>query len=183
MYNSHYELKNSELQSAGVNKYDDNTVLLILTDGNGNYCYHIYTHGDSYDAIDNIEFDLIWDSLKSIEDGQFLEPALTFVTMSADAYNNTNNIVVHYVSHILFAFILSLIAAGITVGVIASKYKLKIKPENYPVDKYCNLELTRNEDVFKGTFVSRRPISKNRGGSRGGGGGGGVTFGGSSARR
>jgi hypothetical protein len=56
---------------------------------------------------------------------------------------------------------------------VYASYKAKKKSVDYPLDQFAKLELTSQDDVFVGSFVTKRVIQ-----SSGGGGGGGSSRGG-----
>ncbi len=180
-FSSNYELKDAELSAAGINKRGDNTVLLIIDRGDGRYCYHIYTHGNSYDYIDDAEFDDIWYAIDGIEDGEFLDNSLIWLKKSSEAYDESaeNTVIIFIVVWV----IVTVAAVVITISIVVSRYKMKIKPTNYPLDRYCKMKVTNDQDLFRGTFVTRRRIPRSNGGGHGGRGGGGISSGGSRARR
>lgn len=155
----------------------DDIILLIITEDRGTYYYDMYTYGGAKYSVSNAEVDrildddMVYDNLKS---GRLYDGAVSFVSLSKTAAEGKLRAPIGQI--IAVSAVLAVIVAGVVCGIVIGRYKMKIKPTNYPLDKYCNMTLTASVDDFKGTFVTRRRIPRNNGGSHGGsrsGGGGG----------
>lgn len=157
-----------------------NIVLLILTLDNGTYYYDMYTYGDAYSRIGQKEVDYILDDdsvFDNIKAGHLEDGACAFLQLSAKAYRG--RVGVSYWVIVPVTFIISaLIGIGVCAGVKV-KYSMKMKSVDYPLNRFAKLELTEQNDVFKGSFVTKRIIESNPGG----GGGGGSSHGGGGGHR
>lgn len=67
---------------------------------------------------------------------------------------------------ILVAVIVAFIVAAIACVVIIMRYKMKIKPTNYPLDKYAKLDLKESNDIFVGSYVVHRHIDNGNNGKK-----------------
>ena len=151
-------------------------VVVVLTLDDGVWYYDYYTYGRADRVISQkevdymLDHDSVYDVIKGGDPATGLDALLS---LSADAY--AGRVGASYVTIAIVAFVLAAIVAVIAcVGVYAS-YKAKKRAVDYPLDRFAKLELTAQNDVFKGSFVTRRVIQSNSGGgggsSHGGGGG------------
>lgn len=65
-------------------------------------------------------------------------------------------------SIITVSLIVAAVVAIIACVVIILKYKMKIRPTNYPLDKYTNMSLTESSDTFVGSYIRTRRINTQR---------------------
>ena len=163
---------NSEMPTVvGRSRSDDLCILLIEDDLH----YTLYTYGKADDRVSNGEVDDLLDDdgvYGNIKSGRVFEGALRFVELAPAALG------VPYSTIITVSLILGGIAAAIAVGTVVSKYKMKSRPTNYPLERYATMDLTSNEDQFIGKHVAVVVTSSGSHGGRGGRGGGGGARGG-----
>ena len=155
----------------------DNIVILTVYYDFNEYYYDMFTYGSAVSNINDKEVDYILDRpavYDYIKDGDLVGGAESFFALSAKAYRGRVG-----VSYIVIG-IISLIIGGMIGGAacfgVWKSYKRKKRPIEYPLDRYAKMELKEHQDVFTGSFVTRRVIQSGGGsgsGSGGGGGGGG----------
>lgn len=155
---------------------DKNAVILIFS--NKGYNYDIYTYGKCNRLISDGEVEDIldcadvYDSVKLY--GDCKKAAITFIEMSADACKPKIGLA------ILIGCIFGLTAAGTVAICIIVSYKQKSRSEKYPLERYAKLELNNSQDLFAGSFITKRRINNSSGSGRSGGG---SSFGGGSGHR
>ena len=161
------------LRDHGLSSKSD-LILLVVTLDRGTYYYDLYLYGDAWDRINSKEVDYIldadgvYDNLK----GGRLEAGLTaFMGLSAQGYKG--RVGASYGVIIAVTLTISLLIGFFSCLGVYHSYKAKKKSVDYPLDQFAKLELTKEEDVFVGSFVTKRVIQ-----SSGGGGGGGSSHGG-----
>ncbi len=159
----HYENKSAAMSICNASSSDDVCILVIESDLH----YYFYTNGLADKRISDGEADDILDDsgvYGNIKSGRVFEGAMRFLEMTP------NTIEIPYTTIIIVGIVIGAIAAGITVGVVISKYKMKLRPTNYPLDQFAKLDLTHNEDHFIGKHVSVVVTSSGSSGGRSGGG-------------
>ena len=160
-------------------------VILIVThdpwmyddDDQSYFYYDFYKYGEADSRINQAEVNHILDDAgvrPNIKGGRISEGASQFLNLCSDAY--TGRIGAPMSRVIVIAFVVSLVIGIIPCASIVAKYKMKVKPTNYPLDKYADLDLTGSKDIFIGSYVTTRRIST----SSSGGGLGGSSHGGGS---
>ncbi len=153
---------------------NDNIIILIITLDDGVYYYDMYTYGDAYGNISNKEVNYILDHndvYDNLKGGELLDGSKAFFSLAARGYNG--RVGASYVIIALVSLLIALvIGAACCAGVYVSYTKRK-KSVDYPLEHFARMELTENADVFVGSFVTKRVIQSNSGGSGGGGGRGG----------
>lgn len=167
------------LQDQGLSQ-GSNIILLVVTLDRGTYYYDLYTYGNAYRRISDLDEDTILDSpdvYTGIKNGRLKEGASAFLRVSAEVYEKAVK------RFTILLFVVSLgIAVAIGIGSCASIYRsytAKTRSVDYPLEQFAKMELTHKEDVFVGSFVTTRVIRTNNGSSGGGfsgsghGGGGG----------
>ena len=163
------------LEDRGWSPYRENLVLLVITLDSGEYYYDMYYYGKASRVIRSQEVDFILDHddvYHNIKSGKLVEGVSAFMTLSAAAYEGR----IAGASYVVI-FIVSLVIALI-IGVVAcagvkGAYSMKRKSVDYPLERFAKLQLQEQKDIFTGSFVTRRVIQSNSGGSGGGGGRGG----------
>ncbi len=172
---SHYGSKPEVLRACGASDGEDACILVIikLSPVDTARYYDFYTNGMPDRRISDGEVNDILDDEAVYKDLKFGDPAagaLRFLEITPATMK------IPYAVIITVAVIVALIVAGITVGTVVSKYKMKLRPTNYPLEQFAKLELTHNEDHFIGKHVSVVVTSSGSsgGGGRSGGGGGGA---------
>lgn len=152
-------------------------VLLIVSVTYFEIFYDIYTYGDAYAKINQKEIDYILDDSRvydNIKEGEIADGLCAYASLSAEAY--AGRLGVSWQLILIFALIIGAVVAWLAVKGIVASYKTKNPTQSYPLDRFAQLELTRNHDRVLGKFVTHTIIST--GGGRGGHGGGGVGGGG-----
>ena len=153
----------------------EDLVILTVSLSDGVYYYDLYTYGTADQALTDSDVNAILDAKKvynNIKGGNVYEGVLAFIDMTEARMG-----VFSFKGELMpGVIILSLIVALICCGVVVARYKLKIKPTNYPLDRFASLKLTDEKDIFTGSFVTKRRVSSSSsvgsGGRSGGGGGG-----------
>lgn len=155
-------------------------VLLTVHQNGLSYYYDLFTLGDAYDRISQkevdylLDLDAVYDNIKA---GQVGLGAEALFEMAPQAYEG--RVGVSYLVIGVVAFCIALVIGVISCVCVYASYKSKNKSVDYPLDRFAKLELTAQNDVFVGSFVTKRVIqSGNSGGRSGGGGGGGGHRGG-----
>ena len=67
-----------------------------------------------------------------------------------------------FTNFLIYGITAGVVAVGITVAVVVYNYKKKLQSEKYPLNKYANLDLTDRQDIFTGSFITRRRINRNK---------------------
>ena len=174
VYNNDYVIRDI---TDGLRSTD--LIILTVSRSDGVYYYDLFTYGNAYDRISYgdvgaiLDADAVYGNIKS---GNVYEGVLAFIDM-ADARMAPFSFKAELFPGMLLA---SFIAALVCCLVVVGRYKMKIKPTNYPLDRFAKLSLTEEKDIFTGSFVTKRYISSSSssGGRSGGGGGGGGRSGG-----
>lgn len=157
----------------------EDLIILTVSLSDGVYYYDLFTYGKAYQRLSDYDINAILDAdavYGNIKSGNVYDGVLAFIDMT-DARMSAFSFKAELMPGIL---VISLIAALICCGVVVARYKLKIKPTNYPLDKFATLKLTEEKDIFTGSFVTKRRVSSSSsggGGGRSGGGGGGRSGG------
>lgn len=160
----------------------EDLILLTVFYTNSSYSYYLYTYGEAYSRLSDAEVNAILDAgtvYHNLKGGNIYDGLSAFIseTQPRAARFALN------ADHIVPVLVISLIVAAICCGIVVARYKMKLKPTNYPLDKFAKLDLTEERDIFTGSFVTKRRISSSSGGSgRSGGGGGGRSGGGRGGR-
>ena len=155
--------------------FNDDIVLLIITldTYENTYYYNMYYYGMPSRRISDMEVESILDNARvynNLKTGRLAEGSIAFIELSGEATK------MPWAMIIVIAVIAAVIVGGITVYVITSKYKMKMNPTNYPLDKYAKLKLTGSNEKFIDKHVA--VILTSSGGGPGGRPGGGGGYGG-----
>ena len=165
-YVSEYEIQ----RKLGVD--DTDSVILLIEDMGYEFEYEMFTYGDAYSDISDSDADDILDdsTVYSIKQGKLYEGALRFVSITADRILENRFATKIFV--IVCSVVLTLLAAGGSVGFVIYKYKRKLKSPIYPISDYAKLYLDFSTDNFVNSFVTRTRVasSSGRGGRSSGGG-------------
>lgn len=146
----------------------DNIVILIITAQGNDYYYDMYTYGDSSSNITSSEADYILDDesvYNAIKGGRLADGACAFLALSTQAYVGRVGVSYWVIAGVSLG--IALVIAGFACGAVYASYKQKHKSVDYPLDRFAKMELTHKEDHFAGTFVTKRVIASNSGGSGG----------------
>ena len=159
---------------------DENTVIFVITLSRSVYYCNMYTYGVAERRISDSEVEdiLLYNDevISQIKSGRLGDAMVSCIEGSDRA------IELPWIIIIVIAVIIGFAAGGITCGVTIAKYKMKMQPTNYPLDKYAKMELTDEDDVFINSRVTVQRISNGSEGRSGGRSGGG-SFGGGSGHR
>ena len=165
------------LREQGLSNKND-IVLLVVTLDQGTYFYNIYTYGKADSKISQKEVDYILDHddvYDNIKGGKLAVGISAAMSLSAEAFEG--RVGVSYAIVVTVSLIIALIIGIIACVSVHASYKMKRKSVDYPLDRFANLKLTGQSDVFTGSFITKRIIQTNSGGrggsgsSHGGGGG------------
>ena len=146
-------------------------VVLTVSYTGGQYYYYLYTYGKADSRLSNgdvnaiLDADAVYDNLKG---GNIYDGLVAFI----DKTENRVGVFSLKFEYLPTIILVSLVAAAICCGIVAARYKMKLKPTNYPLDRFATLELTERQDIFTGSFVTKRHINTSSGGSGGRAGGG-----------
>ncbi len=158
-------------------------VLLTVSRVGGQYYYYLYTYGRADRNLTDSEVDDILDHsavYNNLKSGQIYDGISAFAEITEKRINSDFFI---EPSDIVIAALVAVAVAGISCGIVAARYKMKLKPTNYPLDRFAKMELTEKSDIFTGSFVTKRRISTSSGGgSHSGRSGGGRSGGGRGGR-
>ncbi|MBR4873471.1 MAG: TPM domain-containing protein [Clostridia bacterium] len=173
-YDSNYDLA-AELNSL----YSRDLIILTVTYAGGAYFYDLFTYEAADDDLTNAEVNAILDAegvYGNLKSGRVCDGLLCFVDETAqymfpvidrpEGFYLTREKVVISLG---IAFAIALIACGIVVA----RYKMKLKPTNYPLEHYTDLRLTECKDHFVGSAVTKRRISSSSSSGASGGRSGG----------
>ena len=146
-------------------------ILLIITQ---HYYYDLYTYGKAMSRIKDTEVDPILDDpdvFYNLKGGKLFDGTMAFIEVASRAY--AERIAYPMKDVIVGSLVIALIIALVVCGIIIARYRMKLKPTNYPLDQYAKLKLNERSDIFIGKHTLRRRIdsggSRSGGGSRGGG--------------
>ena len=166
------------MRDAGLSEEDDFVLLIVFHDtAERAWYYDIYTFGSADRALSNREIDLILDDpgvYNNLKTGRIYDGLSAFMPLVADYMLTDAKAPLG--PHIAFSVIGAVVIAGIAVLVVVLKYRMKVKPTNYPLDQYATLKPGRAQDIFLGSSVTSHTVSSSSGGSggssgRGSGGG------------
>lgn len=174
-YYDNYYIGTEFLREKGLSRRDD-VILLIISYEEGTYYYDLYLYGNGEKMVTQQEADLILDTYGvyySIKGGELELGIRAFFDAAVAQYQNGTVRPNPYRKALPVAAVISaLIAIAACVGV-KMRYSMKHKSVDYPLDRYAKLNLTEKEDVFTGSFITKRTIQSSSGGGSGGGRGGG----------
>lgn len=162
----------------GLSEEDDFVLLIVFHDTfERAWYYDIYTFGSADRALSNREIGLILDAPEvydNLKTGRIYEGLCGFMPLVADYMLTDAKAPLG--PHIAFSVIGAMVISGIAVLVVVLKYRMKVKPTNYPLDQYATLKPGRAQDIFLGSSVTSHTVSSSSGGSggssgRGSGGG------------
>lgn len=150
-------------------------VILVITLDYRTYYYDLYTYGKAASKISDREVDLVlddpavYDNLKS---GALLAGSMAFTEKAAGALITPNLSPVNFSASFFFGVVaLALLLSFLICVIVFASYKRKKRSTGYPLDVYTTLSLTEREDIFTGSYVTKRRISSSSSGGRSGGGG------------
>lgn len=155
----------------------DNSIVLTINMSTREY--DIYTYGQAYNNLTDSEINKLETAVESkLKNGEYANAAIVFVQKAGIAYNGQLKTDIGLI--ILVSLGISFVIAIITCSIVIAKYKMKMRPTNYPLDKYAKMQLKNKEDVFVNKVVTTRRIQTNTSsvGGKGSGGGGGHRGGG-----
>ena len=173
--------------------YQYDHVLLVLHSRSGEWYYDMHAYGTAEHDITESEMNRILDApdvYDNLKNGVLFEGILAWQTLTAKAINarltskTAENLDVvsgdtaffsesneHFLSRVKIGVWLASFTSGVAVLIVVAKYRMKIKPTNYPLNKYATLVPTTREDIFLHTTITSRTVNNSSGGRSGGGGG------------
>jgi hypothetical protein len=69
--------------------------------------------------------------------------------------NVNSEVALPWLSIIVIALVSGVVIGGIVCGIAVARYKMKIRPTNYPLEHYTRLNLTEREDRFLNRHVTK----------------------------
>ena len=154
-------------------------VLLVVEVTRYEINYYMYTYGDAYYQINQKELNYILDDstvYNNIKTGAITEGICAYAQLSAEAY--AGRLGVSWRLILIVALIIGAIVGAICIKSIQAGYQRKNPSQSYPLDRFAQLNLTKQNDRVIGKFVTTTIISSGgrggHGGRPGGGGGGGY---------
>ena len=173
------------LEDEGLSENAD-IIILIITLDDGTYYYDLYLYGDAWDKVPKrernylLDHDEVYDNLKS---GRLKAGIIAFLNVGAELYEGENAGYEAYeksfhVKLLIFSLIIAAVLAFVACFGVYKSYTAKKKSVDYPLEHFAKMDLKDKEDIFAGSFVTRRVIQTNSGGGGGGRGGGGGHGGG-----
>lgn len=151
-----------------------NMVILSIKD-NVFHNYDLYVFGKADSRISYSESDAILDAegvYSSIKSGDYYSGALEFIALSYEYYS------VDWSRLIVVAVLVGAVVAGVVGICVICSYRKKLRSTIYPLDRYAKLSLIHSDDMFMGSFVTKRVIQSSGGGRSGVGGSSGHRGGG-----
>ncbi len=174
-YDDDYYIGTEFLQRQRLSRRDD-VILLIITYQDGTYYYDLYLYGNGEQMITQEEANVILDTpgvFYSIKGGELELGIRAFFDAAVSQYQNETVRPNPYLRALPVAAVISAVIALAACMGVKMRYAMKNKSVDYPLDRYAKLELTEKEDVFAGSFITKRTIQSSSGGGSGGGRGGG----------
>ena len=174
-YSSYYEGE-WILQENNLSDNDD-IIMLIITTSGGEYYYDLYTYGNAYSKITNVEVDRVLDNsdvYPNIKGGELYMGLSAYMICAEKAYNSF--LWAEFKDLLSVGAFAAIVTFALSVIMITSSYKKKQKSTQYPLDKYTKMDLVHSNDRYVRSAVTRvRVNSSSSGGGHGGrsGGGGG----------
>ena len=173
------------LEDEGLSENAD-IIILIITLDDGTYYYDLYLYGDAWDKVPKrernylLDHDEVYDNLKG---GRLKAGIVAFLNVGAELYEGENAGYEAYeksfrVKLLIFSLIIAEVLAFVACFGVYKSYTAKKKSVDYPLEHFAKMDLKDKEDIFAGSFVTRRVIQTNSGGGGGGRGGGGGHGGG-----
>ena len=165
---------NADLSSVLKRLQSRDLIILTVTDVSGSYFYDLFTYEGADRGLSDWEVDAILDAdgvYSNLKSGRIAEGLVAFVS---ETEKHLDPIVDRpegwYTTpdKVLTACVIALIGAIVCCVIVVARYKMKIKPTNYPLDRFAKLSLTEEKDIFTGSFVTKHRVSSS---SSGGGGG------------
>lgn len=159
----------------GFSSSDDLLLLIVFYDvEDSTWYYDLYTFGRAADEITDREVDDLLDAknvYNNLKSGYTEAGLRAFFPLAAEAILTQRKAPVGKV--VVFSLVGALIIGGVAVLIVVLRYRMKIKPTNYPLDQYATLKPGAANDVFTGSTVTSHTVSSSSGGGGSGGGHGG----------
>ena len=159
----------------GFSSSDDLLLLIVFYDREKTtWYYDLYTFGRAADEITGREVDDLLDAenvYNNLKSGYTEAGLRAFFPLAAEAILTQRKAPVGKV--VAFSLVGALLIGGVAVLIVVLRYRMKIKPTNYPLDRYATLKPGAANDVFTGSTVTSHTVSSSSGGGSGGGRGGG----------
>ena len=135
----------SFLAQRGLN-VDSDAVIIVVDAAGMRLEWSACLYGRTAERMTNGELDRILASARSstnVPDG-----ALNLMSRISEAS------AFPWLDLILISVIAGIVVGGIVCGIAAARYKMKIRPTNYPLEHYTSSELTDRQDIFINSRVS-----------------------------
>lgn len=84
--------------------------------------------------------------------------ALSSLAFASDTEAGSSNVL----TVVLIALGVAILAAIVCVVLVILKYKMKLQPTNYPLDKFTHTEITGSSDIFVTSHVTRVKIKSDK---------------------
>lgn len=84
--------------------------------------------------------------------------ALSSLAFASDTEAGSSNVL----AVVLIALGVAILAAIVCVVLVILKYKMKLQPTNYPLDKFTHTEITGSSDIFVTSHVTRVKIKSDK---------------------
>ena len=170
-YDSNYDLSAElhQLRSRDL-------IILTVTYWEGAYFYDLFTYEAADKGLTDAEVNAILDLkdvYNNLKNGKICDGLLAFV-WETDSYLSP---VIDppegfYITQreILISLGIAFAIALLSCGIVVARYKMKLKPTNYPLEQYTDLRLTECKDHCVGSAVTKRRISSSSSSSGASGG-------------
>ena len=158
-------------------------IVLTVSLVEGSYYYNLFTYGRAHTGLSDSDVNAILDHptvYGNLKGGNISTGIIEFINVTKEYAANIPQEQMPEEAGIDWSFLpvailISVVSALICCGIVVARYKMKLKPTNYPLERFARLELTDRQDIFVGSFVTKRRINT---GSSGGGHSGGGRSGG-----
>ncbi len=158
------------LRNMGLSQ-NENIVIFVITLKDSTYYCDMYTYGTADRRIDDYEVeDILLENdkvIRAVKSGRLGDAMVSCIGSSNSAME------IPFLIIAIISVVVGIIGGGIAVGIVVGKYKMRMQPTNYPLNKYAQMELTHSRDDFINSRVIVKVIPRSSsGGGRSGGGGG-----------
>ena len=164
------------LYEKGFSQGQDIVLLIVTMDSRGDYYYDFYTYGDATDAITDREVDYILDHesvYDNIKSGNLEEGIASCMSLALQARIGViEGTGIPWGTVTVVSLVIACVIAAVSCFGVYKAYTAKKKSVDYPLEHFAKLELVHSNDIFKGSFVTKRVIQSSSSGGGGGRGGG-----------
>ena len=167
---------NADLSSLLSRLQSRDLIILTVTYAAGSYFYDLFTYEGANKGLSDLEVDAILDAdgvYTNLKGGRIAEGLVAFVSETEKHLDPIVDRPAGWYTtpeKVLTSCFMALIGAVVCCIIVVARYKMKIKPTNYPLDRFAKLNLTEEKDIFTGSFVTKHRVSSSSsGGGRSGG--------------